>query len=235
MHQAGWMSGSWGLHCLAYSLPPPNVIGFFSSSHLPSDQCCVQATPQVCSFPFSASLLSPSSTRQTLPFSFCRPVWIWCAGLGPRQWEAFSMACNVDTPLPPAGNSCEYSLSIRIDVIAFLSSRCVPIILSSLRQLEWKQINYWLLHIIKHLWFGNHWREHDYFSTFTLLWCIPHFIFSCKSENEKIQPVVVVTVAPNLPSALIIASSSYPHTSPFYVLSGPGCWLWSRWASLLQF
>lgn len=72
---------------------------------------------------------------------------------------------------------------------------------------------------------------------FTIYSVVMHSIVisSCKTENEKIQPVVLVTVAPNLPSALIIASSSYPHTSPFYVLSGPGCWLWSRWASLLQF
>lgn len=109
------------------------------------------------------------------------------------------MACNVDSPLPPAGNSCEYSLSIRIDVIAFLSSRCVPIIMSSLRQLEWEQINYWLLHIIKHLWFGSHWRGGSVF--FTIYSVVMHsiFIFSCKTENEKIQPVVVVTVAPKPP------------------------------------
>lgn len=34
--------------------------------------------------------------------------------------------------------------------------------------------------------------------------------------------MVAGTVALNHPSALIIASSSSPHTSPFYVLSGPG-------------
>lgn len=44
-----------------------------------------------------------------------------------------------------------------------------------------------------------------------------------------------LTVALNHPSALIIASSSNPHTSPLNVLSGPGCCLWSRWATLLQF
>lgn len=53
---------------------------------------------------------------QTDPaLSFLSPgLWICCRGLGHWQWEAFSAACNADTPLPPAGNSCEYNLVIHL-------------------------------------------------------------------------------------------------------------------------
>lgn len=115
-------------------------------------------------------------------------------------------------------------------------SRSVPIILSSIIKLEWEQINYWLLHISKHLCIGSDWGI--LVSLFFIIYSFvmhPIFVFSCETWSGKIQPVIVVTVALNHPSALIIASSSNPHTSPFTVLSGPGCWLWSRWASLLQF
>ncbi|KAG7478600.1 hypothetical protein JOB18_003450 [Solea senegalensis] len=56
----------------AYVLPPPYAIGLCDSSHQLPDQYCKQTPPLISSFPFSSSLLSPSSPRQTLPFPLCR-------------------------------------------------------------------------------------------------------------------------------------------------------------------